>query len=191
MPGRDLCRTHAVRHFDKLVELDEVVAQGAGYGCASRKIVGDKRLYDLRLETVIGLKRMSPPEEINPVNVYNEVAASLVATGTWLDSLGTPDPPVAIAFGSGPGWASALESALLLKEVAGVPAEGVETREGATSAMMALRPGYLALSLPTGPDPLIDEAEAICGGRGATVVRAPCSGEADRRRRSGNKINAG
>ena len=48
---------------------------------------------------------------------------------------------VAVAFGSGPAWAAALEAALLLKEVAGIPAEGVETREGATSAMMALRPG--------------------------------------------------
>ena len=60
-------------------------------------------------------------------------------------------------FGSGPAWAAALEAALLLKEVAGIPAEGVETREGATSAMMALRPGALALSLPTGADdPLLD-----------------------------------
>ena len=31
---------------------------------------------DVRLETVIGLKRMSPQEDINPVNVLNEVAAA-------------------------------------------------------------------------------------------------------------------
>jgi fructoselysine-6-P-deglycase FrlB-like protein len=111
----------------------------------------------------------------------DEVAASLVATRTWLDSVGELDPPVAIAFGSGAGWVSALEAALLLKEVAGMPAEGVETREGATSAMMALHPGHLALSLPTAADPSLDEAEEICRGRGATVLRAPSSGRADRR----------
>ena len=108
------------------------------------------------------------------------VASSLVATKQWLDTVGELDPVVAIAFGSGPGWASALEAALLLKEVAGVPTEGVETREGATSAMMALQPGHLVLSLPTGVDPLLDEAEAICRSRGATVLRAPASA-ADRR----------
>ncbi len=111
----------------------------------------------------------------------DEVAASLAATRQWLDSLGVLDPPVAIAFGSGPGWASALEAALLLKELAGIPAEGVETREGATSAMMALQPGHLALSLPTAADPLLEEAEAICESRGATVLRAPASVRADRR----------
>ena len=53
-------------------------------------------------------------------------------------SIGPIDPETAVVFGGGPGWAAALEAALLLKEVARVPAEGVETREGATSAMMAL-----------------------------------------------------
>lgn len=113
--------------------------------------------------------------------VPDEVAASLAATRAWLDSLGELDPAVAIAFGSGPGWASALEAGLLLKEVAGVPAEGVETREGATSAMMALQPGHLALSLPTAADPLLEEAEEICRSRGAIVLRAPSPGRVDRR----------
>ena len=85
-------------------------------------------------------------------------------------------------FGSGPAWAAALEAALLLKEVAGIPAEGVETREGATSAMMALRPGALALSLPAAAeDPLLAEAEQICAGQGATVLRAVAGDTADRR----------
>jgi fructoselysine-6-P-deglycase FrlB-like protein len=110
-----------------------------------------------------------------------QITGSLDATQEWLESADALDPPVAIAFGSGPGWASALEAALLLKEVAGVPAEGVETREGATSAMMALQPGHLALSLPTGVDPLLEEAEEICRSRGATVLRAPSSGSGDRR----------
>ena len=62
------------------------------------------------------------------------------------------------------------------------PAEGVETREGATSAMMALRPGA-PRAQPAGgrADPLLEEAEEICRGRGATVLRAPSAGAADRR----------
>ena len=87
---------------------------------------------------------------------------------------GRSTPANAIAFGSGAGWAAALEAALLLKEVAGVPTEGVETREGATSAMMALRPGDLVLSLPT-------EARRRAARRGggdlrrAGRARAPCA----------------
>jgi fructoselysine-6-P-deglycase FrlB-like protein len=109
------------------------------------------------------------------------VAAALSGAPTWANEVGEVAAPVAIAFGSGPAWAAALEAALLLKEVAGVPAEGVETREGATSAMMALQPGQLALSLSTGTDPLLEEAEEICRSRGALVLRTPAEGEADRR----------
>ena len=101
----------------------------------------------------------------------------------WADVLGEIEARTAVVFGSGPGWAAALEAALLLKEVALVPAEGVETREGATSAMMALGPGALAVSLSAGTadDPLLAEAEDICAGQGATVVRAPGGETADRR----------
>lgn len=82
-------------------------------------------------------------------------------------------PRSATVFGSGPAWAAALEAALLLKEVAGIPAEGQETREGATSGMYALAAGHLALSLPTGPDARLAEAEATCARTGATVLTAP------------------
>lgn len=100
----------------------------------------------------------------------------------WVDDVGEITASTAVAFGSGPGWAAALEAALVLKEVSGIPAEGVETREGATSAMMALEPGALALSLPVGPDDsLLDEAEAICAAQGATVLRAPGGSVSDRR----------
>jgi fructoselysine-6-P-deglycase FrlB-like protein len=108
-------------------------------------------------------------------------AVAVEAARRWVEDVHGLDAPVAVAFGSGPAWAAALEAALLLKEVAGIPAEGVETREGATSAMMALQPGHLALSLPTGDDPLLAEAEAICRDRGATVARAPLVEGADRR----------
>jgi glucosamine--fructose-6-phosphate aminotransferase (isomerizing) len=79
-------------------------------------------------------------------------------------------PPAAIAFGSGPAWAASLEAALLLKEVARVPAEGVETREGATSAMYGIGRGHLAVSVVCGDDPQLAEAESMCRSAGATVI---------------------
>ena len=100
----------------------------------------------------------------------------------WAEEAGAIEAESAVAFGSGPGWAAALEAALLLKEVAGVPAEGAETREGATSAMMALRPGSLALSLHAGDeDALLAEAEDICAAQGATLLRTPGGEGVDRR----------
>ncbi len=114
--------------------------------------------------------------------VPEHVAGALATARDWADGLGTIDASTAIAFGSGPAWAAALEAALLLKEVSGIPTEGVETREGATSAMMALRPGDLVLSLPTSDDdPLLAESERICSGQGATVVRTPVPDATDRR----------
>ena len=110
-----------------------------------------------------------------------DCAAAVDAARDWAGDAEGTDASFAVAFGSGPAWAAALEAALLLKEVGGIPAEGVETREGATSAMMALRPGHLAVSLPAGDDPLLDEAEAICRARGAAVARAPVPAFADRR----------
>lgn len=101
------------------------------------------------------------------------VAGAVESAAQWADEVPELAPSFAVAFGSGPAWAAALEAALLLKEVADVPAEGLETREGATSAMFALHPGHLVLTLPIADDPLLDEAAAICAARGATVVRAP------------------
>jgi fructoselysine-6-P-deglycase FrlB-like protein len=96
--------------------------------------------------------------------------------------LTAPEPPrAAIAFGSGFAWPAALETALLLKEVARVPAEGLETREGATSGMYALAGGDLAVSLPTGQDRLLDEAERTCRAAGATVLRLEGGAGADPR----------
>lgn len=87
------------------------------------------------------------------------------------DAVGTPRG--GIAFGSGPAWPAALELALLLKEVPLIPFEGMETREGATTGMYALSAEQLAISLPTGEDPLIAEAEATCRAQGATVLALP------------------
>jgi fructoselysine-6-P-deglycase FrlB-like protein len=114
--------------------------------------------------------------------VPSESALAVEEARAWADQLPGLDPPAAVAFGSGPGWTAALEAALLLKEIAGVPAEGVETREGATSTMMALEPGHLALAVGSdGADPLLDEAEEISRSRGATVARVPAVAGADRR----------
>ncbi|HEU0336986.1 MAG TPA: hypothetical protein VFR43_10550 [Gaiellaceae bacterium] len=111
-----------------------------------------------------------------------ELEGTVAAARAWVEEHAESDAEAAVVLGSGPAWAAALEAALLLKEVAGLPAEGVETREGATSAMMALRSGALALSLPTGgDDTLLAEAEEICAGRGATVLRAPVPATADSR----------
>jgi fructoselysine-6-P-deglycase FrlB-like protein len=97
------------------------------------------------------------------------------AAETWAeraaDAAGRP--AAAVAFGSGPAWAAALEAALLLEEVAGVPAEGLETREGATSGMYALGPGQLALSLSARSDRMVTEAEETCARTGAAVVQLP------------------
>jgi fructoselysine-6-P-deglycase FrlB-like protein len=111
-----------------------------------------------------------------------QVDEALRESRAWVDEVGALDATTAVSFGSGPAWAAALEAALLLKEVSGIPAEGVETREGATSTMMALRHGDLALSLPTrADDDLLVEAESACAGQGARVVRAPVPATKDRR----------
>jgi fructoselysine-6-P-deglycase FrlB-like protein len=110
-------------------------------------------------------------------------AARSVATAEgWAHDLELADPPAAaIAFSGGPGWAAALEAALLLKEISRVPCEGVETREGATSAMFGLAPGHMAVSLPLADDPDIAETERLCAGAGARVVRVPGGEAADSR----------
>lgn len=95
--------------------------------------------------------------------------------------IGDTVPRAAIAFGSGPSWAAAQEAGLLLKEVAALPTEGVETREGATTAMYALAGDHLVLALPHDGDRLVDEAIAVCAGRGATVISAPWVEGTDRR----------
>jgi glucosamine 6-phosphate synthetase-like amidotransferase/phosphosugar isomerase protein len=116
------------------------------------------------------------------VQTAPDTAARVIAMAEgWTHELGPSRPPAAIAFSGGPGWAAALEAALLLKEISRVPCEGVESREGATSAMFGLAPGHLALSLPLGDDPGLAETERLCAGAGAEVVRVPGGAEADPR----------
>ncbi len=77
-----------------------------------------------------------------------------------------------------PRWAAALELALMLKEISRVPAEGVETREGATSAMFGLAPGHLMVSLDPAGDSHGDEALRLCAATGATTLRLPSAADA-------------
>jgi fructoselysine-6-P-deglycase FrlB-like protein len=102
-------------------------------------------------------------------------AAALSAVGKWLPVAlaEAGDPSAAIVFGGHFAWTAALEAALLLKELARIPAEGVETREGATSASFGLSETSLAFSLSSSHDPAAAEAESICRSMGARLVRAP------------------
>jgi fructoselysine-6-P-deglycase FrlB-like protein len=124
-----------------------------------------------------------PPLQAAVRSLPDEIAVAIDDVQSWLpgavDGLGLPQ--AGITFGTGPAWAAALEAAILLKEVAGIPGEGNETREGATSSMFGIAPGDVAISLPTGPDPTIDEAERVCAARGAQVVRVPGGSRSDAR----------
>jgi glucosamine 6-phosphate synthetase-like amidotransferase/phosphosugar isomerase protein len=111
------------------------------------------------------------------------VASALDGAEAWaaaeLGAIGRP--AAAVAFGGALGWPAAMETALLLKEVARVPAEGAETREGATSSMYGLAMDHLVLTIGSATDPLLAEAEAICASTGANVLRLPGGDLADSR----------
>jgi fructoselysine-6-P-deglycase FrlB-like protein len=94
---------------------------------------------------------------------------------TWaaVELPGVGTPPAAIAVGGGPAWAAAMELALMLKEISRIPAEGVETREGATSAMFGLDRGHLMVSLDPAGDADGDEAVRLCAAAGAVTLRLP------------------
>jgi fructoselysine-6-P-deglycase FrlB-like protein len=113
-----------------------------------------------------------------------EAAARAIAVAEqWApDALeGRTPPTAAVAAGGGTAWAAALELALMLKEIARVPAEGVETREGATSAMFGLDSGHLMVSLDPAGDPLGDEALRLCAATGAETLQLPSLAGADPR----------
>ena len=109
------------------------------------------------------------------------VAARAVAAAEAWAGAGRARPVAAVAAGGGTAWAAALELALLLKEVARIPAEGVETREGATSAMFGLDRGHLMVSLDPEDDPLGAETLRLCAAAGADTLRLPAVAGADGR----------
>jgi fructoselysine-6-P-deglycase FrlB-like protein len=97
------------------------------------------------------------------------------ACALWADDVlpGIDVPATTVCFGSGAAWTAGLEAALMVKEIAGIAGEGLETREAATSALTATARGHLYLALPTRVDPLIDEACALAERRGAQAISAP------------------
>ena len=100
--------------------------------------------------------------------------AAVAGAEAWATGLGDLHlPQAAVVAGGGTAWAAALELALMLKEIARIPAEGVETREGSTSAMFGLDRGHLMVSLDPEGDPLGDEALRLCAAAGATTLRLP------------------
>jgi glutamine---fructose-6-phosphate transaminase (isomerizing) len=110
-------------------------------------------------------------------------ARAVVAADAWAaEALGDLERPVAaVVVGGGAAWAGALEAALMLKEIARIPAEGVETREGATSAMFGLDRGHLMVTLDPAGDPAGDEAVRLCAATGAATLRLPEVADADPR----------
>ena len=109
--------------------------------------------------------------------------ARVAEAPVWAEEIAesVPIPRAAQAFGSVHAWPAALEASLLFKEVAMIPAEGMETREGATSGMYALSDEQLVLVLPLGDDRLADEAASVCLSRGAIVHKVPWQPACDER----------
>ena len=93
----------------------------------------------------------------------------------WVEGLaddGLQVPVAALSFGTRHAWPAAMEAALLLKETSILPAEGMETREGATTGMYALSASHLVLGLGLGAaDHLVGEALKICSAAGARTLR--------------------
>jgi glucosamine--fructose-6-phosphate aminotransferase (isomerizing) len=102
------------------------------------------------------------------------VAAALAGAPDWARNAARGlRPKAATAFATGAGVPAALETALLLKEVAGIYTEGMDAREAATTGMYALDDGFLTLAHAAPGDPVAAETLEICAGRGATVLEVP------------------
>jgi fructoselysine-6-P-deglycase FrlB-like protein len=112
-------------------------------------------------------------------SVPERVRATARAVEGWLPDIGRPTAAVAAAHG--PAWAGALELALLLKEIARIPTEGLETREAATSALTGLRPDCLVVALESDGDPFLAEAERLWSQAGTETLRIPFGAHVDPR----------
>lgn len=113
---------------------------------------------------------------IEPATLGRRLADAVADAPAWAEAAAAAtgeDEVFRLAFASGAGHSTALETALLMKEVCGRYVEGLETREAATSGMYALRPGDVALAHTRAGDPLAEEAEAVLAATGARVLRLP------------------
>jgi glucosamine 6-phosphate synthetase-like amidotransferase/phosphosugar isomerase protein len=107
-------------------------------------------------------------------SVPDLVDQQLARATAWADELsdGLQIPVSALVFGTRYAWPAAMEAALLLKETSILPAEGMETREGATSGMYALSESQLVIGLGLGAaDHLVTEALNVCAPSGARILR--------------------
>lgn len=106
----------------------------------------------------------------------------LVAAAAAMPADPGPRPHAGVCVGTGPAWPAALHTALCLREVAILPVDGYETREGATTGRFSTVPDDLAVAIAgVHPDPLLDEAAGILADGGARVVRIPGDEAADPR----------
>jgi fructoselysine-6-P-deglycase FrlB-like protein len=127
------------------------------------------------------LARLSRDRELRRLldAVPGHVAATAAAVEAWLPAIERPE--AAVCAGHGTAWAGALELALLLKEIARVPAEGLETREAATSALTGMHERCLAVALASRGDPVLAEARRLWATSGARLLEVPFGAQLDER----------
>jgi fructoselysine-6-P-deglycase FrlB-like protein len=127
------------------------------------------------------LARLSRDDALRDLlaTVPARLARTIGEVETWLPDVERPE--AAVCAGHGPAWAGALELALLLKEIARVPAEGLETREAATSALTGLHDRCLVVGLASRSDPFLAEARGLWQRSGAAYVEIPFGAELDGR----------
>ncbi|MGV8978328.1 MAG: SIS domain-containing protein [Cellulomonas sp.] len=101
-------------------------------------------------------------------------AESLVTAAAWGEEHGALVATWrgGITVGEGGALSAALETALLLREVAAIPTEGMESREGATTGMYALGTGQGVVGAGGGSR-VTREALAVCRRTGADVLELP------------------
>lgn len=80
-----------------------------------------------------------------------------------------------VCAGAGRNWPAALQAALMVRELAALPAEGVEAREGVTSSLAVLGPDTLVVVIGHPQDVPANEVEQLAGERGAALIRMPTS----------------
>ncbi|MFL5928793.1 MAG: SIS domain-containing protein [Gaiellaceae bacterium] len=107
------------------------------------------------------------------------VARSAASVEDWLPRI--ERPTAAVCAGHGAAWAGALELALLLKEIARIPAEGLEVREAATSALTGLHDRCLVLGVASRGDPFLEEAKQLWRSSGAAYLEIPFGADLDAR----------
>src|SRR5581483_5848673 len=84
--GGDLVGADGARGGEELIELEVVVAEGAGDGCAAGEVLGDEGADDLGLEAVLCVDEIVGDAEVlgdaaGVVDIVNGAAAALHGLG--------------------------------------------------------------------------------------------------------------